>query len=226
MTIQHRLIPEAQLHEPKGVSTAVINKVYKSNGAGSGTWDDIDSSMLQGLSGDAGLANKKFLTNGTNGFTLVTDAAYGAQVITNNATNFPLTAVVDTTFNTPSQYTLMTGVGAPWASANLSGVTFSVDRLTAPVTGMYMLDFWCNIAAFTGNTAKISFRHLINGTTYVTRKPTVKSAIAGDVCTLSAFGSVQMTAGDYIQLTVASDTTGNLLLADANMHLVLLRQTA
>lgn len=186
----------------------------------------MDSAELKGLVGDAGVADKKLITDGANGFILRTDAAYGAQVITNNPTNFPLTAVADTTFNTPTQFTLMTGVGAPWVSSTLFGVTFSVDRLTAPVTGMYKLDFWCNIAAFTGNTAKISFRHLINGVTYVTRKPTVKSASAGDITTLSAFGLVQMTVGDYIQLTVASDTTGNLLLSDANMTLTLVRQTA
>lgn len=36
--IQHRDIPEAQLHEPKGASTASSGSVYVSDGAGSGTW--------------------------------------------------------------------------------------------------------------------------------------------------------------------------------------------
>jgi len=38
MTIQHRNIPEAQLHEPKGASTATSGQVYTSDGAGSGAW--------------------------------------------------------------------------------------------------------------------------------------------------------------------------------------------
>lgn len=221
--MQHKDIPDAQLHEPKGINTAAANKVYKANGAGSGVWDSVDSTMLQGVSGDGGVIGKKLLSNGANGFSYLTDAAYASQTITNNAVNFPLTAVVDTTFNTPSQYTLMTGVGAPWVGEHQYGVSFLTDRLIAPVTGVYMLDFWCNIAAFTGNTARISFRHRVNGTTYVTRKPTIKSAIAADTAVITAFGIVQLAATDYIQLTVASDTTGNLLLSDANMTLRLLR---
>lgn len=38
MPIQHADIPEAQLHEPKGVSTAVNGSVYISNGSASGAW--------------------------------------------------------------------------------------------------------------------------------------------------------------------------------------------
>lgn len=38
MTIQHKDIPDAQLHEPKGIAAEVIGKVYFSNGAGSGNW--------------------------------------------------------------------------------------------------------------------------------------------------------------------------------------------
>lgn len=38
MTIQHSAIPDAQLHEPKGVATAASGKVYVANGAGSGSW--------------------------------------------------------------------------------------------------------------------------------------------------------------------------------------------
>lgn len=38
MTIQHKDLPEAQLHEPKGASTALADQVYTSDGAGSGSW--------------------------------------------------------------------------------------------------------------------------------------------------------------------------------------------
>jgi hypothetical protein len=39
MPIEHKDIPEAQLHEPKGVSTALIDQVYVADGAGSGSWE-------------------------------------------------------------------------------------------------------------------------------------------------------------------------------------------
>ena len=38
MAIEHESIPEAGLHEPKGVSTSLIEKVYHADGAGSGVW--------------------------------------------------------------------------------------------------------------------------------------------------------------------------------------------
>ena len=38
MTIQHKLITDPDIHEPKGVASAVTGKVYVSNGTGSGVW--------------------------------------------------------------------------------------------------------------------------------------------------------------------------------------------
>lgn len=38
MAIEHALIPDAQLHEPKGVASATAKTMYVANGAGSGTW--------------------------------------------------------------------------------------------------------------------------------------------------------------------------------------------
>lgn len=226
MTVQHKDIPNAQLHEPKNVSTAAIETVYRANGSGSGTWQKLTSNMFKGLAGDGGIADKKVLTDGTGGFKIITDVAYGSATITNNAVNFPVVAVADTTFNTPSQYSLLTGVGAPWLSENLFGITFSVDRLTVPVTGVYMINLWMNVNTFPNSTAKVSIRYKVNGTTYSSRKPTIKSAVANDVSQLTGFGLIPLTAGDYIQLFIASDTTGNILVGDANNSLHLVRQTA
>lgn len=43
---EHKDLPDAQLHEPKGVSSASINTVYVSDGAGSGTWKKVDLNSL------------------------------------------------------------------------------------------------------------------------------------------------------------------------------------
>lgn len=37
-TIQHKDIPDAQRHEPKGISSASANSLYMSNGSASGAW--------------------------------------------------------------------------------------------------------------------------------------------------------------------------------------------
>lgn len=49
MAIEHRLIPDAELHEPKGVVSASSGTTYHANGEGFGTWrfgkpDEVDYS--------------------------------------------------------------------------------------------------------------------------------------------------------------------------------------
>jgi hypothetical protein len=39
MTIEHKDLPNSELHEPKGVDTAISGTTYTSNGVGSGTWE-------------------------------------------------------------------------------------------------------------------------------------------------------------------------------------------
>lgn len=41
MTIQHRLLTGADLHEPKGAASAAAGNVYVADGAGSGAWDKL-----------------------------------------------------------------------------------------------------------------------------------------------------------------------------------------
>jgi len=40
--LQHKDLPNSQLHEPKGVSAANAGEIYTANGAGSGAWDSLD----------------------------------------------------------------------------------------------------------------------------------------------------------------------------------------
>lgn len=46
MTVQHKAIANAELHEPKDVLSAAIGEVYKANGAGSGDWLPVGASNL------------------------------------------------------------------------------------------------------------------------------------------------------------------------------------
>jgi hypothetical protein len=40
-TVQHKDIPNAQLHEPKGVNSASVDTGYVADGSGSGTWKAV-----------------------------------------------------------------------------------------------------------------------------------------------------------------------------------------
>jgi len=148
------------------------------------------------------------------------------MTITNNAVAIPLTAVADTTFNTPSQFTLMTGAGSPWAGEHLFGLTFDVDKITVPVTGVYMINLWMSIKSYPSSSARVAINYRLNGGAYSTRTPAVKSGSAAEEDQLAGFGLLALNTGDYLQLYVASDTTGNLIIGDANNTITLVRQTA
>jgi len=222
MTVEHVVITDPNIHEPKGVAIAGINTKYVANGSGSGTWRKTLSTDLQGVAGDSGVANKQIVSDGGNGFKFKIATSFGAMTITNNAVVQAMTAVADTTFNTASQFTLMTGASFPWAGENLSGITFATDKITISETGIYLLVAYLDIAAFPSSTARISMRFRINGSAYGSRKPIVKSGVVNAESQLIATGLVGLNAGDYLQHYIASDVTGNLLIRDANItcHLV------
>ena len=44
--IQHKDIPDAQLHEPKGILSATAGKIYIATGAGSGTWRKVQEADM------------------------------------------------------------------------------------------------------------------------------------------------------------------------------------
>ena len=46
--IEHSAIPDAGRHEPKGASTAAVDTVHKSDGAGGTLWEKVDYSELTG----------------------------------------------------------------------------------------------------------------------------------------------------------------------------------
>ncbi len=224
MSIQHSAIPDAQLHEPKGVVSASVNQIYTANGSGSGVWKRPDTTVLAGMSGDGASTNLIPVSNGTNGLTFKRRAGYGSMTITNNTNNFAVPLAVDLTLNTNSDYALFTGTGAPWAFTSPTlDVTFNTDRMIAPVTGVYEIILWANIASFPSNVAKIGLKYRINGSTFSSRKVVCKSNSAGDFGSLNGSGLVQLTAGDYMQIMFASTVAGGLIVGDLNATLILIK---
>lgn len=67
MSTRHRDIPEAELHEPKGVSTAAADQVYVTDGAGSGTFKDYDPAFSPFV---AASADQVYVSDGAGSGTL------------------------------------------------------------------------------------------------------------------------------------------------------------
>lgn len=225
MTIQHRLISDSELHEPKGVVSAIQGAAYVADGVGSGTWKKVSSTELQGLSGDSGVAGKVLVSDGANGFIMTPHITYGVMGVTNNTAAFTVAASADPLLATTADYALFTGAGAPLAGELLYGVTFSTNRLIAPVAGVYEARMWGNVSGFPSNTAAVGVRFKVSNTTFSPRAAIVKSTAAGDNGNLSAFGLVTLAANDYLQIYVASTASGNLVINNLNLTLEFKRAT-
>lgn len=224
MSIQHKSIPDSELHEPKGVATAANSTVYVGNGTGSGSWRKLAPTELSNMSATLTQSNRKLVSDGANGITSTYDSAYGVMAITNNTNGFTVTTASDVTLNTNTDYKILTGGGAPWAGESLFNITFSGDRLIVPVNGVYKIEVWTDLTSFPSTTAKIAVKYLINGTTYSTRKIQAKSNSAGDSGNLNGFGLISLNASDYIQLAVASSAAGSVIFNSFNSTLSLVRQ--
>lgn len=79
MPVQHRNLPDSELHEPKGVATAADNTVYLANGSGVGEWKRVPALALQGVNSGS-VADRRVVTDGAGGFKLVSDGVFGQIV--------------------------------------------------------------------------------------------------------------------------------------------------
>lgn len=208
MAVQHKDIPDAQLHEPKGVSTAATNQTYVANGAGSGSWSEPEPKGASGAnSGDVYVAN-----GAGSGVWRAIPEFTGAMVITNNAVGVAYTAAVDPTLATFSDYIQITG----WSAGELDKLTFGTNALTIPVSGggLYLVDFYCTIKSSINNT-NYAIKFAVNGASGVSRRPQAPLSAAGTIYNLSANGLVRLNDGDVLTLYGASDKAATITIQDA-----------
>lgn len=223
MSVQHRDIPDAQIHEPKGVATASQNSVYTANGAGSGVWAKISSLVLQGLTGDSGQANYKLVSNGANGFKLIKDVAYAQMGINGNTNSFTVTAATDATLNTTSDYALLTGTGAPWTGGEGQDVGFTGNQLTVGPAGLYQLSLVATVNGFPASVSKVAFKLRLNGNTFVPRKAIVQSQISAMSIQGMLNELVTLSANDVIQVYIASSAVGSVTIGDLSLIATLIK---
>lgn len=75
--ILHRSLPDAELHEPKGVVRAPAGAVYRASGNGTGQWTKITPTMLQNVAGNG--AKGQYVTlDGEGGFAIAPVGAFAS----------------------------------------------------------------------------------------------------------------------------------------------------
>jgi hypothetical protein len=219
MAIEHRNIPEDGLHEPKGASTAASDRVYVSDGNGSGSWDKVDADALQGTISNAAEANLRLITDGNGGFSAEPAAgrSRGMMTLTNNNVVKPMTAASDSTLATNTDYSI---VELAFAFENMQGIGNGANYLEILQSGVYMVDFWANAKA-SNNNVSLALKFVVNDTNFIARRPKLRLPTAGEVSNFSANGFHEFQSGDQVKVAIASSVSTSITLEDLVFQMVL-----
>lgn len=188
MAIEHVDIADGERHEPKGASTATAGQIWVADGAGSGA------------------------------FSNTTYNAHGQMSINANTTAKAMTAAVDATLATNTDYVKMTGAAFPWSLYYQHGIVFNTDKFTLTYPGYYIISFWGTFQIAAINTF-IGVKYAINDTApYSTQKLITQATTANDNKTLGATSIIgPVNANDTLSLYLASTNTTNVTLKDAGL---------
>ena len=194
MTTQHKDIPEAQLHEPKGVSTAVNKAVYKANGTGSGAWAKLSDADMD----YATKANNRF------GWNDISDSLYtvGSPLSISSGVRTKITN------NALGSQTDTSRLGSIWDSVNNR---FLVNDLNA----FYIVRVNCKIkaAAAAGTPYVITFEtESANGPTVITGNTQI---LKGG----SYVNQVSWTSGVYVGSFINNQALSLYATPDTNITL-------
>lgn len=144
----------------------------------------------------------------------ITTQQFGQQNITDNSTVIAVTAAVDPTLHTPSDYVQVTGIFDAIPHGENNGVTQQANQLTIARDGFYKTELWATVTC-SNNNVSVGFRFAVNGTISLSRTPRERVGTGGDRKNLAAHGIHELSAGDVLTLWVASDTTTNVTIEDA-----------
>jgi hypothetical protein len=189
MTIQHKLIADPDIHEPKGVAAATSNKVYVSSGSGSGTWQKLAPTQLAGLS-TSGAAGQIIGVDGAGNFAF-NGAPHGSIIFYNIAS--PYTLTYPSVFTKIAATTTAGGIPSDFTEATTSRLTYTGTD-TVPISITYSISF----DQSSGANRDIEFVLYKNGA--VSNGYSVSTTSTGNKHISSGTHVINMATGDYVEL--------------------------
>ena len=189
MTIQHKLITDPDIHEPKGVAAATVNKVYVSSGAGSGTWQKLSPPQLSGLATN-GAAGQVVSVDGAGNFVLI-GAPHGQIHFYNVAS--PYTLTYPSVFTKLAPTTTAGGVPSDFTEATTARLTYTGTD-TVPISFSYQVSF----DQSTGGARDIEFAIYKNGS--ASNGNSILTTTSGNKNVVAGFHTINMATGDYVEL--------------------------
>lgn len=202
----HKDVGETNMHEPKNMTTATagagdIGKVVVSKGDGTSELRKLKRTELSD-----------------------TFEHYGQLNISNNSTVLGLTAAADSTLVTNTDYIKVTGIFDAVPHGQNNGVTQQADTITATQDGVYVVHFWVDTSSSVNSTV-VAFKFAVDGVISLVRRPKNFLRNINEFHNMSAHGFLTLTAGQTVDLRIASDKTADIILEDAVFSLFLLRAT-
>jgi hypothetical protein len=193
MTIQHKNIAEADLHEPKGVSTATSKECYVADGAGSGDWQKIEPAQLAGVT-----------TNGTSGDLIVVDGLGNFSLLPaphGEVTFYDLASPSVITYPSSATKVAPTTVASGIASAITEATTARLTYTGNPSVALH-ISYRVSLDQTSGANRDVLVAiykngSLLGGRSVSTTQSGVKTSLAGLV-------NVQCVTNDYFEVYVTN----------------------
>lgn len=199
MTVQHLNIPEAQLHESKGVSTAAVNKHYVANGTGSGVWQKILPPELNGITTN-GTLGQQVESDGAGGFRF-NSISHGAIYFNNYTTPFTVDVLVANTYLKAAPTTIALG-----DSVNITEATTARLTYTGTLTGHFRVLASISLDQTSGADRILAVSIFKNGV-LLAQSPVYVTAATGNIRNLSVLSdSINTVTNDYFEVWVKNIT--------------------
>lgn len=192
--INHELIADPYIHEPKGAASATANKVYVATGTGTGTWKKIPVQALSNLTSN-GTAGQILSVDGAGNFTLV-GAPHGQVDFYNLGT--PYTLTYPSTFTKLAPTTTAGGIPSDFTEATTARLTY-IGEDTVPISVTYSI----SLDQASGADRDIVTAVYKNGS--VVNAHAVVTTTTGKKVSMSGTSTVMMATNDYVEVYVLNN---------------------
>ena len=199
-TVQHSAITDPNIHEPKGVAAATINKVYVSNGTGSGTWKKLSPPQLAGLTTN-GQAGDTVTVDGAGNFVL-TGTPHGQVHFYDITTPYALT--YPSSFTKLAPTTTAGGIPSNFTESTDGRLTYTGTD-TVPVSISYSV----SLDQTSGADRDLIIAVYKNGS--VSNGHSIATTSTGQKHNMSGVHTISMATNDYVELYILNNgASGNI----------------
>lgn len=188
MSVEHVNITDPNIHEPKGVATASIGKVYVANGAGGGTWKKITESEVN--SGTAG-SGQLLTADGLGGVRFI-NTPHGEISFIN--ITVPYTLTYPSAYAKVAATTVAGGSPSDFTEATTSRITY-----TGTISQHFQVIATLSVSQATGATRDLSFMVYKNGVA-VTASEVITTSVSGNKAQVTIHADIALTTNDYIEI--------------------------